>query len=303
MTTIADHSSEAVVWMLQREMGLDLPVVLDIDYDGDPVSKSRPRFTGKGSKTRAYTPERTRTAEARIALLTRQAGVRGGPDGEHSFGLFAKFFCGTWQRRDVDNMIKLVSDALTGIVWVDDSQVTEMSGSVERGVINPRTHLLIYRTLTQAPPTTPCRTCGKPIRKYKSSAPKFCSRECTLKSKRAPIMRTCETCTNEFEVKPYRKDARFCSTECQSAAGRVALACSHCDRAFTKQRCHVRAANYCSDECMRDARAVRRRGIRKGDCADCGGPVSRKEYTRCSDCDNKRRGTTGNPRISGEVAA
>ena len=62
-----------------------------------------------------------------------------------SLGVFAVFFCESFQRRDVDNMLKLILDALNGVVWKDDAQVTEVSGRVARGVSNPRTAVLLYR--------------------------------------------------------------------------------------------------------------------------------------------------------------
>lgn len=113
---------------------------------GDPVSKARPRFTGKGG---AYTPEKTKEAEERVAWAARAAGIRGLPDATGSFGLLCVFFTATWQRRDADNMLKLVGDGLNKIAYADDSQVTESSARIVRAVPNPRTHVLLYRTLTQ----------------------------------------------------------------------------------------------------------------------------------------------------------
>jgi hypothetical protein len=56
----ADDGASFKLW---REVA-DLPVIARFTVDGEPASKSRPRFTGKGSKKRAYTPEKTSAASA-----------------------------------------------------------------------------------------------------------------------------------------------------------------------------------------------------------------------------------------------
>lgn len=277
-------SEEAVAWALQREL-IELPVILRLVCDGEPVSKSRARFTGSGSKTRAYTPEKTRTAEDRLAVLARQAGLRGQADAEHTFGIFAKFFCETWQRRDVDNMLKLVSDALTGVVWKDDSQVTEMSAAVQRGVLDPRTHVLIYRTTASLGPTKPCEHCGQPVRIYKSLKSRFCSQACHLTWRRERRERTCQHCGEQFDHRKPAEDPKFCSRECTHASTHVSVICAACDKSFTKPRSLVRSGNsYCSPECKATYWRDRRKSAAKGTCDDCGGPTTKKTYKRCQDC-------------------
>jgi Holliday junction resolvase RusA-like endonuclease len=41
-------------------------------------------------------------------------------------GVTLKFFHKTNRRQDIDNFNKLVLDACSGVVWHDDSQITEM---------------------------------------------------------------------------------------------------------------------------------------------------------------------------------
>src|SRR3954468_10598750 len=94
------------------------------------VSTARARYARKGQKVVAYTPKTTTSAERDVAWRYRAAAAPGAgrPLERQGFGLACTFYLTTRQRRDVDNMIKLVSDALTGVAWADDSQVTEVSG-------------------------------------------------------------------------------------------------------------------------------------------------------------------------------
>lgn len=260
-------STEAVAWALHREIYPDLEVILRIEYDGEPVSKSRARFTGKGSKSRAYTPEKTRAAENRLVTLARQAGVRGEPDGEHTYGIFAKFFCGTWQRRDVDNMLKLVSDALTKIVWVDDSQVSEMSAAVQRGVDHARTYVLIYRTNARMNPTASCQKCGKRFKVYKSQAGRmYCSQECAGRAQRVRVVRTCRVCGQAFERKlsaSNRQANDWCSRACRVAETNVEVPCDHCGQPVYRRVSQQKAKSYCGRDCFAAARRGKPRGAAK----------------------------------------
>lgn len=103
---------------------------------GQPTSKGRPRLSLNGH---AYTPQKTRDAEAAVQLAARKAGVvkADGPL------LVEMNFCfqipRSWSKRDqalaremqvmpcskpdIDNCIKLVLDALNGIGWHDDKQI------------------------------------------------------------------------------------------------------------------------------------------------------------------------------------
>ena len=77
--------------------------------EGEPRSKQRPRV----ARGRAYTPKET--VEAYWAAS------------EHLFEervvVSIDFFNGNRRRRDIDNMVKLILDALNGVAFVDDVQV------------------------------------------------------------------------------------------------------------------------------------------------------------------------------------
>lgn len=55
------------------------------------------------------------------------------------------FFFGNRRRVDGDNCQKLVWDALTGIVWDDDSQIVEWSGHKHVDKLFPRTEIKVWR--------------------------------------------------------------------------------------------------------------------------------------------------------------
>lgn len=92
---------------------------------GEPLGKSRPRVTKNGT----YTPKATREAEARV----RQALELAYPEPllvVETEALAITLMAYRYERRtrDVDNLLKLVMDALNGMAYVDDSQVEDVNG-------------------------------------------------------------------------------------------------------------------------------------------------------------------------------
>lgn len=212
---------DEVMWGLQREVA-PVQVVLDIAVDGDPKSKARPRL---GKNGRTYTPQATQDAEQRLAVLVRNAlrGHRPEPV-PASFGVLAVFFTENRQRRDVDNMLKLVMDAVTmsgkqyGFgVWDDDSQVSEVSARLVRADEHPRTHLRVYRTLTESAPMGTCELCGAAFRVYPSQRGRYCSRACRDAARRAPrLTGACRTCYKELTFTAAQPKV-YCDESCQYA--------------------------------------------------------------------------------------
>lgn len=112
---------------------------------GVPVPKQRPKFARRGRYVHAYTPQKTVDYEKLVADHARlaMAGVDPlvGPVGVRlSIYLpipkswtkvrLKSYLEGKVLPRgkvDVDNVFKSVADAMNGIVYVDDAQVTDLS--------------------------------------------------------------------------------------------------------------------------------------------------------------------------------
>lgn len=109
--------------------------------DGVPVAKGRARSTRAGHH---YTPPKTREAEQRVVQewvrVTR--GTRAPYDGPVGISLFAFFpIPKSWPKKrtraakyhttrpDLDNVLKLVKDALNGHAYVDDSAVVKIEAT------------------------------------------------------------------------------------------------------------------------------------------------------------------------------
>lgn len=111
--------------------------MLTVHVPGEPVAKGRPRVTKGGT---AYTPQRTRSAEAWVkACIVQQVGQ---PCLEGPLALDVAVVLDipvSWPRKkregaqrgevrptsrpDLDNYAKLVCDAGNGLLWRDDSQI------------------------------------------------------------------------------------------------------------------------------------------------------------------------------------
>lgn len=254
---------------------------------GEPVSKSRVRFTGYGSKTRAYTPAKTKAAETAVALNFRAAGGQFEPDPEVTFAVKATFYNGTRQRRDVDNMLKLILDGLNGVAWVDDTQVMEVMGRKRF------TNKAEARTVVELEPIgrmdrlrKACEHCAEEFITYESlKGQRFCSRDCGNAARVSLRERVCAHCGKDFLAHGQTHETRFCSRECQVDSGWTDVDCSGCGVPFRRRRCHVRVTNYCTTKC-RDASLVAKRKLnpKRGVCGDCGGPTSDKRKVRCQIC-------------------
>lgn len=98
----------------------------------DPVPKGRPRITRSGH---AYTPEKTREAE-RIVKGIAARSLRGLKPYDEPLSVELRFvmpkpkkpkFHVPASKPDLDNLVKLILDALNGIAWTDDARIVQLS--------------------------------------------------------------------------------------------------------------------------------------------------------------------------------
>lgn len=235
----------------------DFTEVAFVDVPGEPPSKRRPRF-GAG---RGYADAEQSTAETRTAAYLRQK-IRGTLDG--SVVLVCRFVRGSYQRIDVDNLLKHVCDSANlARIWRDDSQVKVIVGTLSFAPGQAKTEILVGRTAAATRPAEAPKTCGHCGKAFRSFMPnaKHCSVECANKHRGTDLTqpRTCFTCGIAFRAR--NGGQRYCGDACR----------------LVGLHKHIR----------RNTRANPRPASR---CALCGSPVSRPEYRRCRACWKKNAG-------------
>lgn len=94
--------------------------VVKFEVWGEPKSKQRPRVTQRGT----FTPKETIEAERRVRQVWRELGE---PPFQYQVLVEIDFFNGNKRKRDLDNMAKLVLDALNKEAYADDTQVVELN--------------------------------------------------------------------------------------------------------------------------------------------------------------------------------
>jgi Holliday junction resolvase RusA-like endonuclease len=104
--------------------GIEPMDAVEFTIPGEPMSKQRPRFNPKSGH--AYTPAKTRDSEREIAQHFAQT-KRGIFDG--MIAVEIQFYMGTKRRKDIDNLVKTVLDALNGFAFVDDHLVHVLSAT------------------------------------------------------------------------------------------------------------------------------------------------------------------------------
>lgn len=269
---------------LTREMS-DVPVLARFTVDGEPVSKQRPRFA-KGRNGHVYTPGGTTAAEKVVGWNFKKVCKRV-PSNTQGFGLYVGFFCGSGQRRDVDNMLKLVLDGLNGVAFADDSQVVEVSAKLTRWDPDPRTEVVVYLVPQAEHPSRICPACGRTFDIYPSTTAnqKYCSKKC--RSEHSRVSRICAHCGGVFTVKASRASSptMVCSPQCRADRDRTTRPCRQCGEPFTVPNSWATKSALCSTECRTAwAAAHPTRSTRGGKCAVCGNKTSRPEYVRCGTC-------------------
>jgi len=107
---------------------------------GEPKPKERPRF-GRG---RTYTPKKTEDAENAVIAAFKTECPQFTASIEN-LRLEIDFHRKGQRAVDLDNLVKLVQDALNGLLYVDDSQVAELAAARHHGAGDKaRTDVRIY---------------------------------------------------------------------------------------------------------------------------------------------------------------
>jgi Holliday junction resolvase RusA-like endonuclease/endogenous inhibitor of DNA gyrase (YacG/DUF329 family) len=237
----------------QAEDAASAPELLAV-LRGAPASKARHRFNRKGG---AYSTQEMQAAELRTAYsLKKQFAGRRPLTG--NLALTCVFYRPNSQRIDTDNLLKHICDAATGILWIDDSQITALYGRAELDPKMPRTVLALgahVSTLKRGTDSAhPCAVCGKPIRT-------------SLKDGHRRV--TCSTaCSN------VHRGYESLSIE---------VPCAHCGNGFRRK---TRTQKYCGHPCQRAALAGRNqaKGNPKSKCIACGKQLAHWREGRCRAC-------------------
>ena len=118
-------------------------MMCNFEIEGKPVGKSRPRFRRMGNFVQAYTPSNTAEYEKLVRLRFQNAGgqITDKPVKIEIVAFFAPPKSTKKKQKvemlanrilpikkpDIDNIAKIVLDALNKIAYVDDAQVVELS--------------------------------------------------------------------------------------------------------------------------------------------------------------------------------
>jgi crossover junction endodeoxyribonuclease RusA len=99
--------------------------VIALSIPGEPLPKGRPRAK---AGQQPFTPAKTRAAEKHAASWFH-ASYEGWEPLTGRLSVRATFYRRTMRHVDVDNLLKLVTDALNGVAFVDDEQIEDISAT------------------------------------------------------------------------------------------------------------------------------------------------------------------------------
>lgn len=231
-------------------------------HEGEPLGKQRPRFSKKTG--RVYTPRTTKEHEQELAdIALAQLPQDQQSEKEWAYGIRAKFYVQTHQRKDVDNMLKCVLDALNGLAFADDAQVRELMGWKQIDCLRPRTEFIVYRLHKIDKDIGQCVKCGVVFRRYKSWKSRlFCSRRCFGISIQKKIPCTCCHCGNEFLRTPIEIDRSkggklYCSNKCNYQHNRRNITCALCGSPISRPNSWSKKDQkdyYCNRSCLSKAK-------------------------------------------------
>lgn len=121
---------------MQRKVRFTIP--------GEPIAQGRPRFSTHGGFARAYDPKKSRDGKSVVKLCARDAVEESGITEPLNGPLVMKIQFGiplpksayrkrtpvtrAWRTKkpDLDNLVKLVKDACSGVIYLDDNQIARI---------------------------------------------------------------------------------------------------------------------------------------------------------------------------------
>ena len=110
---------------------------LSFVVEGKPQGKQRPRF---GKNGLVYTPKETKSYERSVAWAAKRARPKGWDTSQAVKVTVACFFPDS-RRRDGDNVLKAVLDAMNHIIYDDDCQV--LIATVGKSVCRDDPHIIV----------------------------------------------------------------------------------------------------------------------------------------------------------------
>lgn len=139
---------------------------MKIIVPGEPVPQGRPRFSTKNGFKGAFDPEKSRTYKEQVRSIAKEknpvtamAGAirmtvdiyrtipRSWPKKKQRLAEQGKLL--PTSRPDVDNYAKSIQDALSGVVYEDDSQVVRLTVTKQYGT-EPRAEIEVEEVNTGA---------------------------------------------------------------------------------------------------------------------------------------------------------
>lgn len=135
--------------------------VITFEVPGQPIAQQRPRAASRGKFVTIYDAKESRAAKAHVALY---AGLAQGNKPMELGPLSATVdfyikkpkskirkhstpFPYPNSKPDIDNMIKLVFDAINGITFKDDNQIIELHCRKKWAIEEPKTIVSIYKVV------------------------------------------------------------------------------------------------------------------------------------------------------------
>jgi len=115
-----------------------------IKLQGEPVStNSLYRFTCTRGFPRMYMTEKGRSLKEAYWYEAKSQYRKKILEGELEVEI--KLFFKNERKHDIDNYHKILFDALSGVVWKDDSQIIKLTTSRKQDKSNPRIEITIYQ--------------------------------------------------------------------------------------------------------------------------------------------------------------